>query len=168
MDLAVCPPLLMHILSDHLLVPILAHGIRVESAGPELSVPEHLLDFGMGMEDLLCGDALDRLNYRGGRHCGNTLHEKMDMVFVSPYLDEMNLMTLRYPLAHIFESHLHCVRKNLSSILGRAHYVVEKERLVMPLENMFTHTSMLAHMGVAGNAFTKKATPQRSCEESVD
>lgn len=61
MDLAVCAALLMDILSDYFLISILAHGIYVESARPELPAPEHLLDFGMGAEDLLCGDTLDRL-----------------------------------------------------------------------------------------------------------
>jgi len=168
MDLTIRSPLLMNILSDDLLVPVLANGIRIESARPELSAPEHLLHFRMGVKDLLCDDAFDRLNKCGRRQRRNALHEEVDMVFVRPNLDEMNFMTLRYRHAHLFESYLHRIRKDLSPILGRAYDVVEQECLVVPFENMFTHTPMLSHVGAVRNAFTEKATPQQSCEESFD
>ena len=168
MDLSVCPSLLMNVLSDDLLIPIPTHGVCIESAGPELTAPQHLLDFRVCAEDFLCGDALDRLGYHCGRHGRHALNEKVDVVFVRPYLDEINLMTLGYPHAYLFEGRFHLFGEDLSPVLGRADYVVEKERLVMPFENMFTHVLMLSHVGSGGNAFTKKATPQRRCEESCD
>jgi len=168
MDLVIGPSLLLNILADDPLIPIPAHRVCVESTGPELTTPQHLLDFGMGTKNFLCGDALDRLDDHCGRHGRDALDEEMDMVFVRPYLDEMNFMTFRYPHAYLLEGRLHRVREDLSPILSRADYVVEKERLVMPFEDMFTHILMLSHMGSGGNAFRKEATPQRSCEEFCD
>ena len=119
MDLAVCPSLLANILSDDLLIPVLAYGVCVESARPEFAAPEHLLDIGMGAEDLLCDDTLDRLDYHCGRLGRDALNEKVDVVFVRPYLDEMDLMTFRYPHAYLFERRLHRVREDLSPIPDR-------------------------------------------------
>ena len=139
MDLLVCAALLMNVLSDHFLITVLTDGVRVIPARPELSTPEHLLDFGMTAEDLLCGNALDGLNDGRGRHHGDALDEKMDMVFIRPDLDEMDLVSFSYSHAHSFERYLHFFRKDLSSVLGRTDNVVEKQRLVMPFEDMFAH-----------------------------
>lgn len=155
MDWPVCAALLMNILSDYFLIPILADGVGIESARPELSAPEHFLDFGVAAEDFLRGDALDGLNYRCRRHHGDALDEKMDVVFIRPDLDEMYLMAFSYPHTDIFERHLHCFRKDLSSVLGWTYNMVEKQSLVMAFENMFTHTLILPQARVAGNAFRK-------------
>jgi len=144
MDLPVRAALLMNVLSDHFLVTVLTDGICVIPARPELSTPEHLLDFGMTSEDLLCSDALDGLNDCRGRHHGDALDEKMDMVFIRSDLDEMNLVSFSYPHAHIFERYLHLFRKNLSSVLSRTDDVVEKQGLVMPFEYMFAHLPILS------------------------
>lgn len=143
MDLPVCAALFMNVLSDHFLVTVLTDGIRVIPARPELSTPEHLLDFGMTTEDLLRSNALDGLNDCRGRHHGDALDEKMDVVFIRPDLDEMDLVSFFYSHAHIFERYLHFFRKDLSSVLGRADDVVEKQGLVMSLENMFAHLPIL-------------------------
>ena len=143
MDLPVCAPLFMNVLSDHFLVTVLTDGIRVIPARPELSAPEHLLDFGMTPEDLLCGNALDGLNDCRGRHPGDALDEKMDMVFIRPNLDEMDLVSFSYSHAHLFGRYLHSFRKDLSSVLGRTDDVVEKQGLVMPFEHMFAHLPIL-------------------------
>ena len=143
MDLPVCAALFMNILSDHFLIAVLTDGVRVIPARPELSTPEHLLDFGMTAEDLLCSNALDGLNDGRGRHHRDALDEKMDMVFIRPDLDEMDLMSFSYSHTHLFERHLHFFRKDLSSVLGRTDDVVEKQGLVMPFEYMFAHPPIL-------------------------
>ena len=143
MDLPVCAALFMNVLSDHFLVTVLTDGVRVIPARPELSTPEHLLDCGMTAEDLLCSNALDGLNDCRRRHHGNALDEKMDMVFIRPDLDEMDLVSFPYSHADLFERHLHFFRKDLSSVLGRTDDVVEKQGLVMPFEYMFAHPPIL-------------------------
>ena len=144
MDLPVRAPLFMNILSDHFFITVLTDGVRIIPARPELSTPKHFLDFGMSAEDLLCSDALDSLNNCGGRHPGDALDEKMDMVFIRPDLDEMHLVSFSYSHTHLFERHLHFFRKNLSSVLGRTDDVVEKQGLVMPFEDMFAHLPILS------------------------
>ena len=112
MDLPVRTALFMNVLSDHFLVTVLTHGIRVISTRPELATPEHLLDFGMTAEDLLCSNALDGLNDGRRRHHGNALDEKMDMVCSSaPISTRMDLVSFSYSHAHLFERHLHFFRK---------------------------------------------------------
>lgn len=155
MDLTVCAPLLVNILSDHFLVPVLADGIRIVSARPELSTPEHLLDFGVTAEDFLRSDALDGLNYCRRGHHGDALDEKMDVVFIRAYLDEMDLVSFSDPHADILECHLDRFCKDLSSILGGADDVVEKQGLVVTFEDMFTHTPILPQARARGNAFGK-------------
>jgi hypothetical protein len=155
MNLAVGAPLLLDILFDDLFVPILTHGICVESACPELSAPEHLFDLRMGTENLFCGDTLDDLCYCGGGHCGNTLNEEMDMIFIGPNLDEMDLVTFCYPHAHLFEGTLHRFRENLSPILGRAYHVVEKKCLVVPFDDVLAHPFILPHVVADGDVHGK-------------
>ena len=113
MNLPVCTALFMNILSDHFLITVLTDGVRVISARPELSTPQHLLDFGMTAKDLLCSDALDGLNDGRGRHHGDALDEKMDMVFIRPDLDEMDLVSFPYSHADLFEAYLHLFREHL-------------------------------------------------------
>ena len=143
MELVVCTALFMNILPDHFLVTVLTDGIGIIPARPELSTPEHLFDFGVTAEDLPCSNALDGLNDCGGRHPGDALDEKMDMVFIRPDLHEMDLVSFSYAHAHLFERYLHFFPKDLSSVLGRADNVVQKQRLVMPLEYVFAHPPIL-------------------------
>ena len=143
MDLSVRAALFMNVLSDYFLVAVLTDGIGIVPARPKLSAPEHLLDFGVNAEDLLCGNALDGLHDCGGRQHGDALDEKMDMVFIRPDLDEMDLVSFSYFHADLFEGYLHLFRKHLSSVLGRTDKVVEKKRLVMPFEYMFAHPPIL-------------------------
>ena len=143
MDLPVCAALFMNILSDHFLIAVLTDGVRVIPARPELSAPEHSLDFGVTTEDLSCGNALDGLYDSRGRHHGDALDEKMDMVFIRPDLHEMDLVSFSYFHTDLFEGYLHLFRKHLSSVLCRTDNVVEEQRLVMPFEYMFAHPSIL-------------------------
>ena len=143
MELVVCTALFMNILPDHFLVTVLTDGIGVIPTRPELSTPEHLLDFGVTAEDLPCSNALDGLNDRRGGHPGDALDEKVDMVFIRPNLDEMDLVSFSYFHADLFERYLHLFRKHLSSVLSWTDKVVEKKRLVMPFEYMFAHPPIL-------------------------
>ena len=73
----------------------------------------------------------------------------MDMILVSSNLNEMHLISFTDPYTDIFERMPHFFRKDLSSILCWAHNMIEKESLVVPLKNMFTHSPILLQKGIA-------------------
>jgi hypothetical protein len=155
MNLPVCTALLLNIFFNHFLITVLAYRVRVVSARPELTAPEHLLHFGVYAKDFLCRDALDDLDNCLWGHHGDTLNEKVDMVFICPNLHEMDLMSFPDPRTYLLQSIFDVFRKDLPSVLRRADDVVEQEGLVVSLENMFAHPSILAEAAVSGDTFKK-------------
>ena len=79
----------------------------------------------------------------------------MDMVLVRPDLHEMDLVPLSDFQADLFQSILHCLGKDFPPILGRAHDVVEEERFVVPLEDVFAHSPILPHVISHGDIYGK-------------
>ena len=69
------------------------------------------------------------------------MNEKVDVVFVGSDLHKMHLMSFTDSHAHLFQSIFHVFRKNLPSVLRRAHYMVEQKGLVVPLKDVFAHPS---------------------------
>jgi hypothetical protein len=67
----------------------------------------------------------------------------MDVVLICSNLNEMHLVPLANTGADIFESLLHLVRENFSSILCGAHHMVEEKGLIVSLKDMFTHPPIL-------------------------
>jgi hypothetical protein len=143
MYLSVSPGLLLYIVPYYSLIPVLAYGIHIVPARPELTTPEHLLHLGMDAEDFFGGDAFNYLSDRLWCHHWDTLDKKMDVVLIGSDLDEMHLMPLADTFADIFEGMLHLVRKDFSPILCRTHHVIEKKGLIMSLSDMFTHPPIL-------------------------
>jgi hypothetical protein len=143
MNLSVCTALFMNILSNYFLVAVLTDGIGIIPTRPELSTPEHFFDFWMTMENLPRSNALDSLHDCGGGQHGDTLDQKMDMVFIRPDLHKMDLVTFSYFDADLFEGYLHLFRKHFPSVLCRTDNVVEQQRLVMPFKYMFAHPRIL-------------------------
>lgn len=47
------------VVGNHVEIAVLADGIRVVALGPEIATPELVLYFGMGFENMPCGDAFD-------------------------------------------------------------------------------------------------------------
>jgi hypothetical protein len=143
MYLMVRPALLLHILSNYLLIAVLPYRIGVVATRPEFASPELLLDLRMDAIYFPGSDALDDLYDHLRRHHRHALDEKMHVVFIHPNLDKMDLVSFSDTHAHIFKRCLHFFRKDLSSVLGRAYDVIEKKGFVMPFENMFAHVPIL-------------------------
>ena len=145
MYLMIGSALFLHVLLDHLFIAVLSYGVRVVAACPELSSPEHFLHLCMRVEYLLGGEAFNDLHDHFRGHHGNTLDEEMHVVLVGSNLHEMNLVSFRNAHADLLQSIFHCFGKYLSSVFCRAYDMVKEERLVVSLEDMFTHPPILLH-----------------------
>ena len=155
MNLMICAALLPNVFFNDSLIAVLAYRVRIVSAAPELAAPEHLLHFRMNFEDLFCGNALYDLDHRVGREHGNALNKKVYMIFISTDLNKTDLEPVTDFHAHLFQGALHGFGKNLSPVFRRTHDVVEKDRLVVPLEDVFAHSSILLHRSRRLHAFRK-------------
>ena len=155
MNLPVCTALLLNIFFNHFLITAVAYRVRVVSSRPELTAPEHLLHFGMSAEDFPRCDAFDDLHNCLWGHHGDTLNEKVDVVFICPNLHEMDLMSFPDPRTHLLQRSLDFFRKDLPSVLRGADDVVEQEGLVVSLEDVFAHPSILPEAAASGDTFKK-------------
>ena len=79
------------------------------------------------------------------------LHQKMNMVFVCPYLKERDLIPVANSQADLFEFLIYFGTKYNFSILRGADYVIEKYRYVMALMNEATHSYSILSQQAAGN-----------------
>ena len=100
--------------------------IDIVPFGPELTAPKLLFHLWVKFEDLFGGDALYCLDDLAWAFRWNTLYQKVYMVFIGPYFNELYLITLRYLKADVFQTLVNCFSENNPSILRRAYKVVEK------------------------------------------
>ena len=100
--------------------------IDIVPFGPELSAPKLFFHLWMMFENLFGRDALDRLDNLARTFRWNTLYQKVYMVFIGPYFNELNLITIRYLKADVFQTLVNFFSENNPSILRRADKVVEK------------------------------------------
>jgi len=145
MYLMIRSALLFYVLPDNPLVAVLPDGVRIIAACPELSSPKHLFHLSVSAEYLPGSDALDDLDNRLRGHDGYALDEEVYMIFIGADLHEMDLVSFRNSHADLFQGVFHCFGKYLPPVFCRAHYMVEEERLVVSLEDMFAHSSILLH-----------------------
>ena len=67
------------------------------------------------------------------------------MILIGSNLYEMDLVSFRNTHADLFQGILHCFREYLPPVFRGAYDMVEEKRLVVPLEDMFTHSPILLH-----------------------
>ena len=121
----------------------LAHGVHKVSIGPKLSTPKLLLHLWMLLDDLSCCQTFQRRNDLGRAHPGNTLYQKMNMIFVNPNLQKTNLITLRYLKTYIFQTLINCFAENNPAIFRWTDKMIQQYRYIMRFVNVFAfaHTS---------------------------
>ena len=107
-------------------VTMTTDSVDIVPFGPELSAPKLILHLRVKLENLFGRDALDCFYDLGWAHHRYTLDQKMNMVFVGPYFDKLDLISLRNLKADIFQTLINSLAKNNPSILGWANKVVEK------------------------------------------
>jgi hypothetical protein len=145
MYLMVRSALFLHVLLDYSFIAILSDGVRIVAACPKPSSPEHLFHLCMCAKYLPGGDTLDDLYDLLRWHHRHTLDEEMHVILIGSNLHEMDLMSFRNTHADLFEGILHCFREYLPPVLRRTYDMVEEERLVVSLEDMFAHSPILLH-----------------------
>lgn len=132
---------------------VLANRVYIITLCPELSTPQFLFYFGMLFEDYLRRDALDGLHEAGGWKVRNGLYEEMHMVFICSHLVKSNLVPLLDAEAHVLQRLCDLCGEYVPSVFHWADQVVQDERFVMTLQDVFAHQPILARM-----------PPQQSCE----
>ena len=106
-QLAVLISLLLDILSYYVLVSMLPYGAGEIPIRPKFTAPQLFLDLRTSPENLPCTQALDDRHHLRHRIARNTLHKKMNMILISPYLDKLDLITLFNFHANLFENLVH-------------------------------------------------------------
>lgn len=103
------------------------HSIDIVTFGPKLSSPKLLFHLRMKFENLFGRDAFDRFDDLGRTHRWYALYQKMNMVLVRPYFNELDLIPLRNLKTDFFQTLIDRFGDNNPPIFGRTHEVVEKD-----------------------------------------
>ena len=145
------PALLLYILAYNLLVSVLSHRADVIPGSPQVSSPQLLLYFRAGGKDFSRRYALYDLYYLLRAVHRHTLHKEMYVVFVRPYFQKRDLISLTYLQTNLFELLVHFRTKYDSAILRRTNNVIEKYRNIMAFMNESTHSYSIVSQQAAGN-----------------
>lgn len=87
--------LVFDIVGNDFLVAVRTDSREVVALRPERPAPELLFYLFVVFEYLLCGDAFDFLYHSRRQHHRYRLGEKVDMIFVSPYFEKVDLIRYR-------------------------------------------------------------------------
>ena len=139
MKLLILSSLPLYILLDSLFISILPYRICIVSARPYISSPQHSFHFWMIHKYLSRYNAFNCRYYLSYIIRWNTLHQKMNMVFVRSNLHKNNLISPFNPKAHLFQCCCNFITKYFSSAFRRTYYMVQQLRFIMTFEYMFTH-----------------------------
>lgn len=132
------------IVFDDLFAGILANRVYIIAFCPELSTPQFPFDFGVFGEDLLGGDAFDDSHEVGGGDVWNGLYEEVHMVFIRSHLVESYLEPFLDTATHILQRLGNLWGEYVPSVFHWADQVVQEERFVVTLQDMFAHQLILA------------------------
>ena len=122
---------------------MLTRGACEITVRPELTSPELLLDLRAALEDLPCGETLDRGYYLGHRVCRDGLHEKMDVILVRPDFQKFHLVSVLDLNAYPFHHRIHVLIKYRPSVFGREDQVVYEYRDIVALMYILAHLGTL-------------------------
>src|SRR3984893_4352620 len=147
MKLLINTALLLHVVSYRGLIPMLTHSTGKISVRPKLSSPQLLLDVWTQSEDLPRRYTFDHRYQLRHAICRHRLHQKMNVVFVYPYLQKLYLIALLYPKTNISNDLIYGFIKHCLSIFRRKHHVIQQHRYIMTLMNILAHASTLRPKG---------------------
>ena len=106
---------------------------------PEVSAPQSFLYVWRFLEYLPCGDALHHAHDLGRAIRGYGLNEQMDMIPVSPDLDELDLKPLADLQAHVTQDAIHCFIDDNPAVLGGQDEMEEEDGYVVTLVDIPAH-----------------------------
>src|SRR5665213_1990564 len=149
--------LFMNIFLNYIFVCILPNRVNIVPVSPKLSSPQLLFHFRMKTEKFSCSNTFHDLNYRFWRHHRNTLHQKMNMIFVCSNFQKMYLKPAFNVFAHFYQTLFNIFRQNTSPIFYRTNQMIQQQSFVMPLMNMLAHNTNIIQ--------NTNSHPAASCEE---
>ena len=121
----------------------LAHCVHKVSVCPKFSSPKLLFHLRMLLENLPgCQTFYSRDDLRRTL-LWYTLYQKMNMVFVNPYFQKSNLVSLRYFKTDVFQALINGFVENNTTIFRRANKMIQQYRYVMRLVNVFAFAHSL-------------------------
>ena len=138
-------------------------SIRPESPSPQL-----LFHLGATLEDLFRRYAFEHRYDLRHAVPWHRLHQKMNVVFVRTYLQELDLVSLLYPKAHFLQNLLNIIVKYHPPVLRWKYQVVQQRRNVVTLVYVVTHPPKITPQGAGNlpaliekltNSFQSFATP---------
>ena len=135
--------MVFNIVFDYLFAGVLANRVYIIAFRPELSTPQFLLHFGMLFKNLLGRDAFDDAHEVGGGNVRNGLYEEMHMVFIRPHLVESYLVSFFDAATHVLQRPCDLLGEYVSSVFHWADEVVQEERFVVTLQDVFAHQLIL-------------------------
>ena len=124
---------------------MLTNGADIVSITPKLAAPQLLFDTRRPRKDLPCSDALDNPYNLGWAVRWHRLDKKMHMIPIGSNFQKRDLIALGDVEAHCLQHLIDFFTEHDSTIFRWAHYMVEEERLVVSLEDMFAHSPILLH-----------------------
>lgn len=101
-------------------------SIDIVPFSPEFPTPKLLFHFWVKLEKLFGNDTFDSLYYGAWTHRWNTLNQKVNMIFVGPYFNELYLIPLRYLKADLFQRLVNGFAEYNPAIFRWAYKMVEK------------------------------------------
>jgi hypothetical protein len=145
------PPLLLYVFTYHLFIPMLPYAADEVPIRPELSSPQLLLYLRAGSIDFSRRYTLYGLYNLLRTVHRHTLHQKMHVVFVCPYLQKRDFIPPTDFQTNLFELLVYFKRQYRSSVLCWTYYVIEKYRNIMALMNESAHSYSIVSQQAAGN-----------------
>jgi len=135
--------LISDILGYTSLISEFADRVHKISVGPKFSTPQFFLHFRMLFENLSGCQTFHCRNDLGWTHSRNALYQKMDVVFVNPNLQKMNLIAFRYFKTDIFQTLINCFAEYNPAIFRWTDKMIQQYRYIMRLVNVFAFAHTL-------------------------
>ncbi len=135
--------LILDVLAYHGFIAMFPNRACEKTIRPELTSPQLFLDLWATPEYLSCRYALQHPHNLRHTVCRYRLNQKMDMVFVRPYLQKLHLVALLNFQTYLFQNLINLAVKQCSSILCRKYQVVHQHPYVVTLMDIFAHPQSL-------------------------
>ena len=127
------------IIGDHLFAAMPADGVDVVTAGPKAAAPEHFFDFGIVLEYLPGSDAFGESDDLCGKHHGDALDKKVDMVAIRTNLHETDLVAYLDLTTCRCEGVGHSGSEYFPAVFDGTDQMVKHQVDVVLFTDVFTH-----------------------------
>ena len=117
-------PLFSNIFRYAVLISKFTHAVYKISITPKFSAPQYLLHLRPKPKYFLRRNALYYRYYFCWTHPGYRLYQKMNMVFIHPNLEKMNIVSLRYSQTYFFQYSINGFAKYHPPVFCRAYKMV--------------------------------------------